>query len=110
MSGQFPRWEPEKDREGLGLLAAVLTVIATISSFLVVAMLVTTSSSIRPLGRFLFFAISLEVLLGIVAYSVYRVGRRRWPSNPEGALALSAFLVCLFQIPALLLLIWTVAM
>ena len=51
MSGQFPRWEPEKDREGFGLLAAVLTVIATTSSFLVVAMLVTNEFVDPPIGH-----------------------------------------------------------
>ena len=71
-------------------------------------MVFTTSSSIRPLAVFLFDVISLEFLLGIVAYTVFRIVRRRWPADPERALALSALLVCLFQIPALLLLIWSV--
>jgi peptidoglycan/LPS O-acetylase OafA/YrhL len=110
MKSSLPRWAPERNREGVGLLAALLTVIATISSVLVAAMLISLSSSVHPLGRFLFFTISLEALLGVVAYCLYRLARQRWPSNPGGALAVSAFLVCVFQVPALFLLILSVPM
>ena len=86
----------------------MLAFVAGITSILVVVMVVATSSSIRPLALFLFDVISLELLLGIVAYTVFRVARQRWPSSPERALAVWALLVCVFQIPALLLLIWSV--
>lgn len=89
-------------------LAGVLALVAGITSILVVVVIFTMSSSIRPLAVFLFDVISLELLLGIIAYTVFRVARRRWPLNAERALAVSALLVCVFQIPALLLLIWSV--
>jgi hypothetical protein len=91
------------------LLAGALAFVAGITSILVAVMVVTTSSSVRPLALFLFDVISLELLLGIVAYTVLRKARARWSSHPERALAVSALLVCVFQIPALLLLIWSVA-
>ena len=94
-----------RDRSGPRSIAVVVTLIAAISSFLVVALVVTLRSSVRPTFDFLFMAASYEFLTGFLALGVYKLMHQRRSWSPAGALALSALIVCVFQLPALFVLV-----